>query len=159
MRPGLARTGKAVLRWSIVAGFGGFGLVELGSAATVLWSVVRQGRIELIGGVFVFAILAFCAGFFLRVAFLTFARRYREVCDLFAALVAVAVFTAVLVLPGQFVVRALRDPAIENSFGLPAAVALLFAPFVGFLGARWVNDHLRTLLHQSVREDDESTVL
>jgi hypothetical protein len=156
VKSGIAQTGKAVLRWSVVAACGGFGLAALLSAVTVLWSAVRQGRTDFIGGVFVFALLAICAGFFLRVAFLTVRGRYREVCDLLAALASVAVFTAVLILPGEFVVRALRNPAIEGLFGLPTAVALLFAPFVAFLGARWVNDHLRTILHRFVHDFAES---
>jgi len=151
VRPGITQTGKAVLRWSIVAGCGGFGLAALLGAATVLWSAVRQGQTKFIG-VFVFAILAICAGFFLRVAFLTVGGRYREVCDMLAAL---AVFTALLTLPGEFLVPVLRKPAIEPLFGLPMAAALLFSPFVAFLAARWVNDQLRTILHRFVHDDAE----
>jgi hypothetical protein len=136
-----------------MAGSGGFGVVLLLGGASVLWSAVREGVDGLVGGSFVFLLLTAAAGFFLRIAGLALRGRNREICDLLSALATVAAFTALLILPAESMLRAVRNPAIERLFGLPMAVVVLFAPFLAFLGARWVNDRLRTTLHRFVHDD------
>ena len=150
----MIRIGKTTLRWLIITTCGGIGLHFIYLAATMLWETVPVRTTDSNGLLLIVLLPQFTigAGFFLRIAYLTFRTRYQEVCEIVSALVGVAIFTALLIFPGSFADRFTRAP-FEGRLQLLLEVAVLSTPFVGYFVARWVNDRLRVNLLRLVEHD------
>jgi predicted membrane-bound spermidine synthase len=145
---------KAILRWTAIAGFGGYGGYTI--VHGIGYALSRQEVHRAAFWFFPLPFLLLYGGLSLAVAYFILRKEYRHLCTLVSALIALVVFEILIVVPGRLGLheRVTRwgdsDAPWTTFLALPLLIAMLLVPF---FAARWAYRRGQAFLLRFINDD------
>jgi presenilin-like A22 family membrane protease len=145
---------KRWIRWLVIGGFAAYGIYGLVEG---IMHLAQQHDVPwAFRWLFLAPLIAVVSGVFLTISYFTFARQYRRLCTLIAAVTAVAVFGCIISVPEWLGITDWADPRSHGALSVVGGLLSIVALVVAWYGARWVYRRAHTFLLRYVQHQSHN---